>query len=122
MPRLCGCPHGCNRECDEEGRCPFCWNNGKGCLVLFHAAIDEDQERKYLQARYDRLILKGVWARLQESGMLTSLGIQSQSIPDRIRTLRDLEQFLKKKKQQIALKAIGQVIERLEKEIANGKS
>ena len=31
----CGCPHGCNRLCDEYGRCPYCWDDGLGCPVLF---------------------------------------------------------------------------------------
>jgi len=36
----CGCPHGCGRPCDELGRCPFCWNDGNGCPVLFHGQED----------------------------------------------------------------------------------
>ena len=38
----CGCPHGCGRKCDEQGRCPFCWNGGKGCPVLFHGGVDPE--------------------------------------------------------------------------------
>lgn len=39
MPQ-CACPHICERECDEQARCPYCWNEGKGCPVLFHGAKD----------------------------------------------------------------------------------
>ena len=40
MSGLCGCPHGCKRECDDQARCPFCWNGGRGCPVLFHGKRD----------------------------------------------------------------------------------
>ena len=36
----CNCPHGCDRPCDEQGRCPFCWNEGKGCPTYFHGEAD----------------------------------------------------------------------------------
>ncbi len=41
--RPCACPHGCKENCDEQGRCPTCWNNGKGCPILFHAASPSAQ-------------------------------------------------------------------------------
>jgi hypothetical protein len=44
----CTCPHapgGCGRTCDEQARCPYCYNNGNGCPVLFHGAVDEPYRR-----------------------------------------------------------------------------
>jgi hypothetical protein len=48
----CGCPHGCNRQCDLEGRCPFCYNAGRGCPVLFHGRAEPSQsgERAFMSA------------------------------------------------------------------------
>ena len=44
----CGCLHGslpCDRICDDQARCPYCYNNGQGYPVLVHGATDEAYRR-----------------------------------------------------------------------------
>jgi hypothetical protein len=42
MAGKCACPHGCNAECDEQARCPICWNGGKGCPLLLNLPVSKE--------------------------------------------------------------------------------
>ena len=106
----CGCPHGCNEVCDSQGRCPTCWNGGKGCPHLF--GKETKPETPSTGAREWREKVYGYKTEYfrTSDGVTTNLANDFSIAPGLLDMM--LEAYHQSKLQEVAQKASGEAAEK----------